>query len=242
MSDSFQIFADRRRGSAAASSARPRPPRASTSAAGYLSRRSPLHAGTIWRKPGPAPRCRSPSPARRRPDCTNCGRRKRSRPWPAGAGCNARCTIATSRARSAWQRDDAEDARVHPVGDRLDRAALAGACRGPRTGCSLGPRVFDPALEGSTSSACSRSSTASYSLRFIFVTSEAPRGPGSRGGQHVILTRAAPDPDQSPSRGRCGTRRGAARSGTTPTAALVAHQAGVDEDLHVVAHRRLRPS
>src|SRR3954471_23902283 len=44
-----------------------------------------------------------------------------------------------------------------------------------------------------TSSACSRLSSVSYSLRFIFVTSATPRGPAARAGQHAILARTAPD-------------------------------------------------
>ena len=45
------------------------------------------------------------------------------------------------------QRDDAEDARAHPLGDRLDRPALAGAVAPFEDDADLEPLVLDPFLQ-----------------------------------------------------------------------------------------------
>ncbi len=62
------------------------------------------------------------------------------------------------------QRDDPKHARAHPLGDRLDRPALAGTVAALEEDADLEPLVLDPFLQ-LTSSTCSLARCFSYSLR-----------------------------------------------------------------------------
>ena len=74
------------------------------------------------------------------------------------------------------QRHDAEHARADPLGDRLDRAALAGGVPALEHDADLGPLCLTHSCSF-TSSTCSFRISCSYSLRFI--RSAAGTAPGS---------------------------------------------------------------
>ena len=110
-------------------------------------------------------RCRSPSPARRRPGCTRSGRTARSRPSSAGAARSAGSTTGPARARSARVSATTDvAARVEVLHEALDRAALAGGVAALEQDHQLLSGLPHPRWAFS-SSICSSRLVTSYSLR-----------------------------------------------------------------------------